>query len=223
MTPFVDIHTHQRRGGAIELRSVESVAEVEGFCSLGIHPWRAEAVSDSEVAELLRAMMSAEIDAIGEVGMDALRGGALARQQELFEAQLHVAEQRGLPVIVHSVRSFESVMSSLGRFRLRAVIFHSWIGSAEQATRAMARGYLLSVGPRTLSSSRTMNGLRGVDIGHLLAETDDTEEQIESIYNRLAQEFGMESEQLKASLFENFRRIWQNGWSAPSCCSEARS
>lgn len=89
----------------------------------------------------------------------------LAQQEELFRAQLELAERRGLPVVLHCVRAFEPVMKELERHHLRAVIFHGFIGSPQQARRALARGCMLSFGERTFASPRTLEALRATPLG----------------------------------------------------------
>ncbi len=220
---MIDVHTHTPRGCAIELRAVQTPSEAEGFCSVGVHPWRVGELNDAQVAEELAMVAQAEIAAVGECGMDALQGGTLERQREVFAAQVKIAEQRELPLIVHSVRRFEECMAVLKGHSLAGVVFHSWVGSAEQAARAISRGYILSAGPRSLVSSRTVEVLRTLPEESLLIETDDSDITIETIYEQLAELRGTTTAQLRTTIYRNFIRIWPSGWNAPSCCSEPRN
>lgn len=128
MAKFVNIHTHRPTGNAIEPTSA------------GIHPWH---VGEGSAAEALPDID--EADAIGETGLDFACDSDRARQAEAFEWQLRLAEQTDKPVVIHCVRAFEPVMDELSRHSLRAVIFHGFIGSPEQAARALERGYYLLV------------------------------------------------------------------------------
>lgn len=223
MFPLINAHTHTPRGGAIELRAVQTPSEAEGFCSVGLHPWRVGELSDQQIAEELEMVAMAESAAVGECGIDALRGGSGERQREVFAAQVEIAKRRGLPIIIHSVRSFEECMAVLRGHDLAGVVFHSWVGSAEQAAKAINRGYTLSVGPRSLASSRTAESLRTIADEALLVETDDSTTTIETIYEQLAELRGTTTDQLRATIYRNFTRIWPSGWNAPSCCSEPRN
>ena len=120
--PYVDIHTHRPTGRHIELRTA------------GIHPWMADA---QDAASLLP--LPEGVQAIGEIGLDLLRGPSPERQTETFRQQLAIAEREELPVVLHCVRAFEPVMQLLAGYRLPAVIFHGFIGSPEQAARAADR------------------------------------------------------------------------------------
>ena len=136
-TPFVNIHTHRPTGHGIEPASV------------GIHPWEA---AEGDLATVREHVGPAQI--VGEIGLDYLRPDREA-QLRIFEGQLRLAEAAGKPVVLHCVKAFEETMRLLKQFRLRAVIFHGFIGSPEQAARAVAAGYYLSFGPRSLRSKPT--------------------------------------------------------------------
>lgn len=111
-TPFVNIHTHRPTGHGIEPASV------------GIHPWEA---AEGDLATV-REPMSARHQVVGEIGLDYLRPDREA-QLRIFEGQLRLAEAAGKPVVLHCVKAFEETMRLLKQFRLRAVIFHGFIGS----------------------------------------------------------------------------------------------
>ena len=137
------------------------------------------------------------------------------RQQQLaaFRAQLALARDRQLPVVLHCVRAFEPVMLELAAREPRAVIFHGFIGSPEQARRALEKGYYLSFGVRTFSSPKTLEALRETPPGQLFLETDDSDTGIEEVYAHAAAVRGTTVEALKRATTENYERIFapQNG------------
>lgn len=189
--PYVNIHTHRPTGQGIELR-------VEG-----IHPWQAAAVA----AGTLPAPTDST-QAIGEIGLDFARPVDRAAQFRLLRDQLALAERTRLPVVLHCVRAFESMMNELRGRRLKAVIFHGFIGSPVQAARAVAAGYCLSFGERTFRSPRTTEALRHMPVGQLFLETDDSPTPIETVYARAADVRGTTVEALRRALLENYNRIF---------------
>lgn len=197
--PWVNIHTHRPTGRGIELRAA------------GIHPWKAATPGDGglgrELDELDRELDGAQ--AVGEIGLDLACGLPLAQQEELFRAQLELAERRGLPVVLHCVRAFEPVMKELERHHLRAVIFHGFIGSPQQARRALARGCMLSFGERTFASPRTLEALRATPLGQLFVETDESPTPIGRLYERVAEARGVSVEALREAAWENYKRIFE--------------
>ena len=151
----------------------------------GIHPWDAD---KEDIAAL--GTLPADVQAIGETGRD-----------------------RQLPVVLHCVRAFEPVMLELAAREPRAVIFHGFIGSPEQARRALEKGYYLSFGVRTFSSPKTLEALRETPPGQLFLETDDSDTGIEEVYAHAAAVRGTTVEALKRATTENYERIFapQNG------------
>lgn len=194
MCSYVNIHTHR-----------PSDREISPITA-GVHPWDAGRVC---VASLLP--LEQGVQAIGETGLDALRGPETEVQLKVFREQLALARERGLPVVIHSVRSFGAVMRELASCAPRAVIFHGFIGSKEQARQAVARGYFLSFGFRTFDSPRTLEALREVPLSHLFLETDDSLVPIGTMYEKAAAARGTTVEELRGAILENYERIFRHG------------
>ena len=196
MLPYVNIHTHRPTGSGIELRTA------------GVHPWDA---ATQDAATLGQRLGGAQ--AVGETGLDFVRGADRAAQLSALRTQLRLARERGLPVVLHCVRAFEPVMLELAAREPRAVIFHGFIGSPEQARRALEKGYYLSFGVRTFSSPKTLEALRETPPGQLFLETDDSDTGIEEVYAHAAAVRGTTVEALKRATTENYERIFapQNG------------
>ena len=189
MSRYIDIHTHRPTALHIEPQAV------------GIHPWMAEkeafdeAIFDNAVA-------------IGEIGLDFAYDVNRDTQERVFRAQLAQAEKRNLPVIMHCVRAFEPIMKILAEYRLRAVIFHGFIGSVQQAKRTIDAGYYLSFGPNAFRSPKTIVALQSTPDDRLFAETDDSGEAIENVYSRIAQTRGISVEKLREIIENNYNKIF---------------
>ena len=189
MSRYIDIHTHRPTALHIEPQAV------------GIHPWMVEkeafdeAIFDNAVA-------------IGEIGLDFACDVNRDTQERVFRAQLAQAEKRNLPVILHCVRAFEPIMKILAEYRLRAVIFHGFIGSAQQAKRAIDAGHYLSFGPNAFRSPKTIAALQSTPEYKLFAETDDSGEMIENVYSKIAQTRGISVEKLREIIENNYNKIF---------------
>ena len=192
MTRLINIHTHRPTGSAIEPVAV------------GIHPWDAAKRCVAEVESLI-----AEADAVGEIGLDSACDVDSKLQQTLFCEQLALAEKFEKPVIIHCVRSFEQVMNHLAKYRLQAVIFHGFIGSPEQAKRAIDRGYFLSFGERTFRSPKSIEALRLTPLNRLCLETDDSPRTIEEIYSQIADITSISIDTLIEKTNENYNEIFR--------------
>ena len=186
---LIDIKTH-RPTSAVTITAV------------GLHPWQAATGAIPSKAEILTA------DAVGEIGLDKACEVDFEQQTVVFEAQLHLAEQYQKPVGLHCVRAFEEGMNALEKFALRTVIFHGFIGSSEQAERAVKKGYYLSFGARTERSKKSIEALRATPLDRLFVESDEAETPIEEIYALVARLRGVEVEELAAATRQNHARIF---------------
>lgn len=190
ITDYVNIHTHRPTGSGTELLSV------------GIHPW------DAGTADLAAFSLPDGVLAIGEIGLDYAKSVDHTRQMEIFRAQLLLAAQRSLPVVIHCVKAFEPLMKELAKYPLRAVIFHGFIGSAAQAQRALDSGYYLSFGVRTFASPKSLEALRLTPFNRLFVETDDSDVTIEEIYAKIAVEKQITMCDLKLIIGQNYKQIF---------------
>lgn len=156
---------------------------------------------------------AADVQAIGETGLDFARAVPRDVQFAALRAQLDLARRTGRPVVLHCVRAFEPLMHELAACEPRAVIFHGFIGSPEQGRQALGRGYFLSFGERAFASPKTLRTLHETPLGQLFFETDDAEVSIEEIYARAAEALGRPVEELQRATLENYKRLFetQNG------------
>lgn len=190
MSRYIDIHTHHPTH-----RHTEPQGE-------GRHPWDAENSTPIHISD--------EAEIIGEIGLDFAHSANRQRQEEVFRAQLEIAERSNRPVVLHCVKSFEQIMKILADYSLCAVIFHGFIGSKQQAQQAIEKGYYLSFGHRTTKSPKTIEALRNIPLSHLFAETDEGPHSIENIYEMIASIRGITIEELIEAIEKNYTRIFEN-------------
>ena len=187
----IDIHTHNAQ------------AQAQTIDTVGIHPWHALETDISEVE-----LAVAKIVAIGEIGLDFACDVPKEVQISVFREQLAIAEREGKAVVLHCVRAFEEVIKIISEYRLQAVIFHGFIGSVEQAQRAVRQGYYLSFSERTFRSPKTIEAMRSTPLSSLFVETDESSTPIEEIYNKIAELRGISITELLHATEENFNRIF---------------
>jgi TatD DNase family protein len=73
------------------------------FAAVGCHPTSAGEFDDALGAEIARLAEHEKVRAIGETGIDYYRDSATpAEQRRAFEAQIEVARDRGLPIVIHA-------------------------------------------------------------------------------------------------------------------------
>jgi TatD DNase family protein len=155
-----------------------------GAYALGIHPLYVGSAWDDDLTTL-RAAVEASMDdprfvAIGEIGLDFFvkeiaSGEAREKQERYYAAQLDLAAEFGLPVLLHVRRSQDIVLKHLRRHRgLHGGIAHAFNGSEQQARGFIDLGFALGIGgamtfPRSLQIRRHA---RQLGLEHLVLETD---------------------------------------------------
>lgn len=206
MVSFVDIHTHNPLCTTERIANfrlgVDTIAPTTPF-SAGIHPWDAEVVTKQR-GRLLAQLADCECVAIGEVGLDKACKVPLGVQTELFEAQLVIAAERNLPVIVHCVRATSECLALLAKHNIQKALFHGFIGSAEVAKEILSKGYFISYGFGSLRSSKTMEALRHTPLDRLFLESDTVPHPIGELYAAAAKIKDIDIELLKDTIKDNY-------------------
>ena len=127
----------------------------QGFYALGIHPLCVQYASEQDLAALKDLLKLYRDDpklvAVGEIGLDffvpEISQGSLRLKQEYFyEAQLELACEFDLPVLLHVRRSQDMILKYLRRSRVRGGIAHAFNGSMQQANQFIERGFALGFG-----------------------------------------------------------------------------
>lgn len=115
---------------------------------LGLHPYFMEVHAEGDIEVLAQTLDDhPEAVAIGECGIDARFGETLDAQWRLFDAQLRLAKQRELPVVIHCVRANDPVAKRLRQLELPAGgLIHAFAGSPEQARKFLDLGFVVGLG-----------------------------------------------------------------------------
>lgn len=154
---FADIHAHLAPGASEapagvlvsltpdEARRVLSSPEVKGEFSVGVHPWDAAAPVDW--GELEAWLRHPAVAAVGECGLDALRGPSLAEQERVFRRQVELAERLCKPMVLHVVRAMEPLLRiKRDMDPAQPWIWHGFRGKPEQARQLVRAGIAVSLG-----------------------------------------------------------------------------
>lgn len=145
------------------------------YAAVGIHPEDASG-APSGYLDILRKMAEYEkVVAVGEIGLDYhFEGFDRELQIRFFEEQLDLAEEAGLPVVIHSRDAAEDTMNILGKRGKINGVMHCFSGSAETAKQVLALGMNISfTGVLTFKNARkAIEALEVVPLDRLMLETD---------------------------------------------------
>jgi TatD DNase family protein len=145
------------------------------YPALGLHPVYLDQHRREDVEALEGAVAQQRPVAVGEIGLDFFVAGLdRARQQRLFEAQLAVARDADLPVLLHVRKSHDQVLATLRRMRVRGGIAHAFNGSLQQAGQYLQLGFKLGFGGTlTYARSSRIRGLaKALPLEAIVLETD---------------------------------------------------
>jgi TatD DNase family protein len=129
----------------------ELAHELKVAYALGIHPLCVDRAAPEDLDRLQDALQRHAGDprlvAVGEIGLDwFVPGHDRERQQQFYLAQLKLARDAGLPVLLHVRRSADGLLAGLRRIEVPGGIAHAFNGSAAQAEACVALGLKLGFG-----------------------------------------------------------------------------
>lgn len=184
----------------------------DGICSVGLHPWRVwEGAWERDVATVRRAVKDPQVVAVGEAGLDGCCKMPMDVQRQAFEAQVRIAAEAGLPLIVHLVKALDEFFAVL-RDDSPSVSFvvHGFHGSREMAAQMMDWGANISFGAALLTPSEKLKAaVRSVPAERLFLETDEADCGIETVFEAAARIRGDEPTDLVRTVQNNARSVFR--------------
>jgi len=176
VNPGVDLPS-SRAAVALALRQRECI-----YAAVGIHPHEAKTLDAVALKELEQLATSPRVVAVGEIGLDYYRDlSPRDVQRRAFVAQLELAAELDLPVIVHDREAHDDVLALLSDWhstldirRSTLGVLHSFSGDVAMAEQVVALGFFIGVsGPVTYrNADRLRDVVRAVPLDRLLIETD---------------------------------------------------
>lgn len=170
---IIDIHTHP--GCSVNCQSITSFTPDEfpddGYetpFSIGIHPWFISADPASQLLRLRSIVESYSPVAVGECGLDALRGPSIGVQESVLLKQLDLAVENDLPVVFHVVKKYDILLNLVKRYygSLRSIV-HGFRGSPELASQLRHAGVEISFG-----RAFNIDSVAATPLDRLFVETD---------------------------------------------------
>lgn len=174
---MIDFHSHSpdaiiRSLTPAQYRELEASAPVQStrrLMTVGIHPWDSAEVSEADLATIERALSNPAVVALGEAGLDPLRGAPLDCQLEVFARQLSLAARK--PVVAHIVRRYDLLLGLHKKFDPRQPLaVHGFRGKRATAVQLADRGIYMSLGERFNPEAAAV-----IPAELLLIETDDAD------------------------------------------------
>ena len=216
---FLNFHAHQQKPGADEI-VIQSLFLQENlivqpndkiFFTAGLHPWHAEQLTKSEIEFRLENLISKkQIIAVGETGLDKIRGANWQTQIDVFKTHVGIAEKHKMPLIIHSVKSHNEILKL--RIDLKAKVpwvIHNFTGSEQIANDLIHHGFCLSLCHHIQNSnSRISDYIQTLPLERIFFESDDFNVDIKGLYYTAAIKFEISIEELKKQISKNFESLF---------------
>jgi TatD DNase family protein len=145
------------------------------YPAFGLHPVFMQQHTAGDLPALQNTLEMHPAVAVGEIGLDFVVDGLNRQaQQTLFEAQLVIARDAGLPVILHVRKSHDQVLATLKRIRVCGGICHAFNGSLQQASLYQTLGFKFGFGGMlTFDRSTKLRALaKALPAEFMVLETD---------------------------------------------------
>lgn len=195
------------------------------YAAVGIHPENCHDFTPAQIDDLRALAARPKVVAIGEIGLDYYWEQNPPRefQQEVFRDQLALAQESGLPVIVHDRDAHADCLAIVKEFPQVRGVFHCFSGSVEIAQELIKRGWYLGFdGPLTYKNAKkTVEVAKVVPLDRVLLETDspymapvpvrgtrNDSRNVSHIAAKFAEIRGMSTDEIIALTNENGRRFF---------------
>jgi TatD DNase family protein len=143
---------------------------------MGLHPTSVKENYMDEIALVEASLSEHKYYGIGETGIDMYWDKTFVKEQTIaFRRQLELAEEYGLPVIMHARESLELIMEVIHSFGPGRVtgIFHAFPGTAEEAVEVVKMGFMIGIGGVvTFRNGRQSEAAIAAGINNIVLETD---------------------------------------------------
>lgn len=211
---FTNCHTHYSNHVDSEVKQEELNGIPLYWHSIGIHPWKSGEFQEKEVKDMLKKSINQSTVAIGECGLDGLKGPDFSIQIPVFEQQIEFSEEFHLPLIIHCVKGWNELALLKKQYNPRQPwIFHGFakFGILHQVISA---GMMISLGAGIINHKKRKEIVENIPESQLLLETDDRKIEINEIYEVVAELKKISLHSLQNQVHTNFKNTftkWQIG------------
>ncbi len=179
LVPGIDLETSR---AAVELAERHELL----YAAIGVHPGDANTWQPDSIKALRELAKHPKVAAVGEIGLDYYRDRSpRPLQREVFRAQLALAAELELPVVIHNRESIEDLWQDLKDWHAELAsqglslakhpgVLHSYDGTLETAQQAIEKGFFIGIsGPVTFKNAPDRQAVvTQLPLDHLLIETD---------------------------------------------------
>lgn len=209
------------------LKSIELARKYDFiYASVGVHPHDVKFMVEDDLETLIGLAAYEKVVAIGEIGLDYYYDNSPREIQRLwFREQLILANQLGLPVIIHSRDAAQETFDILMEEKAHEVggVIHCFSGSKEMAMKYVELGYSIGIGGViTYSNAKNLvEVVKAIPLESILIETDcpylspipmrgkrNDSTNLQYIVDTIANHRGISSEEVMEKTYDNAVKLF---------------
>lgn len=175
----------------------------DAWFSCGIHPWFSEG-SEEQFSLLQKEATDSNVVAIGEIGLDKLRGPGIAKQIIVFRKQIELAIAVRKPIIIHCVKAWDELIALYKEYKGTVPwIIHGYRGNPRQTEQLSKIGFKFSIGDHFNSES-----IKHIPLDSIFCETDTSDMTICKVYENISAEMGVHINHFAILVAENIKNTF---------------
>ena len=213
MSLFINLHAHRKPQSDEEfvIRNAyhfmdEKKADALPYSvSTGIHPWQLREDFSLQIYQLTKLASCKNVIAIGECGLDRIKGPAIEIQIEALRAQIELANRVNKPMILHLVKTYSDILAFAHLMKTPWIV-HGFKGNSIEAENLIKKGARLSFGPRLLIDEAMQALFTSIPLEFIYLETDTKRILIDEMYRKAALLRNLEIDDLRTGIWLNFVR-----------------
>lgn len=152
----------------------------KSYLAPGLHPFYIEQHQSLDLLDLEQILKTEECVAIGEIGLDTFikahkEYAIFQKQKDFFSAQIELAQQFNLPILLHIRKSHAEVLALLKQHQFKqGGIAHAFSGGVEEAKAFVKLGFKIGItGQITNPNAKRLHQVvQAIGLEHLVLETD---------------------------------------------------
>lgn len=202
---FFNSHTHLSHDPTHEIINSPIKDNFDAYFSIGIHPWNANL---NDLEKVKQKLGEKNCLALGEAGLDKLKGPDLELQKTCFIEQVHLSEELGLPIIIHCVKAWNELRAIKRDLKPQQTWIYHGFSKANLIEEVVQEGLMISIGAAVLTNKKLQERIESLPFNRILLETDDSDVPIGRIYEQVSELKDIPLRRLEKQIEENFKRVF---------------
>lgn len=213
-----NIHTHKVDDASCQKYEVKSILNTypkdfyekrnqhpDCWFSCGVHPWNTED-SDLQLRLLEEIIVDPNVVAVGEAGLDKLRGAEMSVQIDVFRKQIELALSANKPLIIHCVKAWDELIRLYKEYEGSNIpwIIHGYRGNPQQTQQLSKIGFKFSIGEKF-----NLDSLKNIPLTEIFCETDESDLTICKVYENISSVIGVNKNHFAILVADNVGRVFK--------------